>query len=138
VKTGLRVTAPNRGLSVGRWALLTGAVCGILAGTAVAQSQTEDRTSREQSIQRGQLKSGAAYRDLQQAQYESKLAEQDFLNAQEAQKAAQKQADESKRQLDAAKKALDAAKSKEAEARKRYDDALGAVERAFQTPPAKK
>jgi biopolymer transport protein ExbB/TolQ len=124
--------------SVGVLALVAGAVCGCLAGTAIAQVPTEDRTSREQSIQRGQLKSGAAYRDLQQAQYESKLAEQDFLNAQDAQKAAQKQADEAKRQLDAAKKALDAAKAKEAQARKRYEDALGTVDRAFQTPPAKK
>jgi hypothetical protein len=72
-----------------------------VGASVVAQVPTEDRTSREQSIQRGQLKSGEAYRDLQQAQYESKLAEQDFLNAQDAQKAAQKQADESKRQLDA-------------------------------------
>lgn len=123
--------------SVGRLALFASVVCGCISGVAIAQTSAEDR-SREQSIQRGQLKSGAAYRDLQQAQYESKLAEQEFLNAQDAQQAAQKQADELKRQLDAAKKALDAAKSREAQARKRYDDALGAVDRAFQTPPARK
>jgi len=138
VKSAVRVTTPNPGLSVGRLALLVGALCGCLGGAAIAQAPTEDRTSREQSIQRGQIRSGAAYRDLQQAQYESKLAEQDVLNAQDAQQAAQKQADELKRQLDAAKKALEAAKLKEAQARKRYDDALGAVDRAFQAPPAKK
>jgi septal ring factor EnvC (AmiA/AmiB activator) len=119
-------------------AMIAIALCGCLAGAAHAQAPVEDLTSREQAIQRGQLKTGAAYRDLQQAQYESKLAEQDVLNAQDAQKAAQKQADDLKGQLDAAKKALDAAKAKEAQARKRYDEALGAVDRAFQAPPAKK
>jgi len=108
-----------------------------LATTAQAQAPVEDLTSREQAIQRSQQKTGAAYRDLQQAQYETKLAEQDFLNARDAQAAAQKQADEMKRQLDAAKKALDAARSKVAQARKRYDEALGGVDNAFQKPPAK-
>jgi len=105
--------------------------------TVQAQAPVEDLTSREQAIQRSQQKTGAAFRDLQQAQFEAKLAEQDFLNAQEAQAAAQKQADEMKRQLDAAKKALDAARSKVAQARKRYDEALGGVDSAFQKPPAK-
>ena len=134
----MRSVSRNPALSSFRLVLLAGVVSGCLAGTAVAQAPTEDRTSREQSIQRSQLKSGAAYRDLQQAQYESRLAEQDVLNAQDAHNAAQKQAEGLKRQLDAAKKALDAAKSKEAQARKRYDEALGSVDRAFQTPPAKK
>lgn len=111
--------------------------CLAVATVAQAQAPVEDLTSREQAIQRSQQKTGAAYRDLQQAQFEAKLAEQDFLNAQEAQRAAQKQADEMKRQLDAAKKALDAARSKEAQARKRYDEALGGVDGAFQKPPAK-
>lgn len=114
----------------------------LLAGlslpmTVQAQAPVEDLTSREQAIQRSQQKTGAAYRDLQQAQYEAKLAEQDFLNTQDAQAAAQKQADEMKRQLDAAKKTLDAARSKVAQARKRYDEALGGVDSAFQKPPAK-
>jgi exopolyphosphatase/pppGpp-phosphohydrolase len=119
-------------------AMIALALCGCLAGVAIAQAPVEDLTNREQAIQRGQLKTGVAYRDLQQAQYESKLAEQDFLNSQDAQKAAQKQADDLKRQLDAAKKAFDAAKAKEAQARKNYDEALGAVDRAFQALPAKK
>lgn len=119
-------------------AMIVIVLCGCLAGVAGAQAPVADPTGREQAIQRSQLKTGAAYRDLQQAQYESKLAEQDFLNAQDTQRAAQKQADDLKRQLDAAKKALDAAKAKEAQARKRYDEALGTVDRAFQTPPAKK
>jgi hypothetical protein len=121
------------------------ALCGLLPllaslglpMTAQAQAPVEDLTSREQAIQRSQQKTGAAFRDLQQAQFEAKLAEQDFLNAQDAQAAAQKQADEMKRQLDAAKKALDAARSKVAQERKRYDEALGGVDKAFQKPPAK-
>jgi len=104
---------------------------------AQAQAPVEDLRSREQSIQRSQQKTGAAYRELQQAQYETKLAEQDYLNAQEAQRAAQKHADEMKRQLDAASKALAAAKAREARTRKAYDEALGGVDKAFQKPPAK-
>ena len=120
-----------------RLPLFGSVLCACLATVAAAQAPVEDLTSREQSIQRSQQKTGAAYRELQQAQYDAKLAEQDFLNAQDAQNAAQKRAEEMKGQLDAAKKALDAAKSKEALARKRYDEALGGVDRAFQKPPAK-
>jgi len=94
-------------------------------------------TSREPAIQRGQQRAGAAYRDLQRAQYEAKLAEQEFLNSRDAHKAAQKRADETKMQLDASRRALEAARSNEAQARKRYDEALGGVERAFQESPAK-
>jgi hypothetical protein len=104
---------------------------------AAAQAPVEDLSNREQAIQRSQQNTGAAYRDVQQARYEAKLAEQDFLNAQEAQRAAQQRADEMKRQLDAAKKSLDAARAKEAQANKRYEEALKSVDQAFQKPPAK-
>jgi len=108
-----------------------------VALAAAAQAPVQDRASREQAIQSGQQRAGAAYSNLQQAQHEAKLAEQDFLNAQEAQRAAQKQAEEMKRQLDGAKKAVDAARQKEAQARKTYDEALDSVDRARQRPPAK-
>ena len=117
--------------------VLAAALAGCLAAPALAQAPVEDLTGRDQAVQRSQLKAGAAYRALQQAQYEAKLAEQDVLNAREAQQAAQKHADEMKRQLDAATKALAAAKEKEARARKAYDEALGGVDKAFQKPPAK-
>jgi len=113
------------------WALM------LAAAGAAAQAPVEDRASREQAIQRSQQVTGAAYRELQQAGYEAKLAEQDFLNAQEADRAAQQQAQERRRQLEAATKALDAAKAREAQARKRYDQALTGVDRAFEKPPAK-
>jgi biopolymer transport protein ExbB/TolQ len=109
----------------------------VIVPVAFAQVPVEDLTSREQAIHRGQQAAGTAYRELQQAQYESKLAEQDFLNAQEADRAAQQQAQERRRQLEAAKKAFDAAKAREADARKRYDQALTSVDRAFEKPPAK-
>lgn len=114
--------------------LVAGVLCGSLA---CAQAPVQDLVSRDQAIQRSQQKAGAAYRDLQQAQYDAKLAEQDVLNAQEAHRAAQKHAEEVKRQLDAAGKALAAAKAKETQARKAYDAALGDVDRAFQKPPVK-
>ena len=103
----------------------------VVAFAAAAQAQVPDR-AREQSIQSGQLRAGAAYSNLQQARREAKLAGQEFLNAQEAQRAAQKHAEEMKRQLDGAKKALDAARQKEAQARKAYDEALDSVDRARQ------
>ena len=113
------------------WALL------LTAFAAAAQAPVGDVTSRELAIQRGQQVTGAAYREMQQAQREAKIAEQDFLNAQVAQREAQQRADEMKRQLDAAKKTLDMARQKELLARKRYDEALIGVDQAFKEPPAK-
>lgn len=66
----------------------------------------------------------AAYRDMQQAAYEAKLAEQDVLNTQDAFNAARLRADSLKQELDQAIKARDAAKAKENALRKRYDEAL--------------
>jgi predicted nucleic acid-binding Zn-ribbon protein len=110
----------------------------VLASSAAAQAPVQGPSAREQAIQRSQIGAGAAYRELEQAQYEKKLAEQDVLNSQDAYQAAQQQAAELKRQLDAARKALDAARAKEARARKRYDEALAGVDRAFENPPAGK
>jgi biopolymer transport protein ExbB/TolQ len=115
----------------------TGMALLLAAATVMAQAPVEDLASREQAIQRSQQATGAAYRDLQQAQYESKLAEQELLNAQEADRVAQQHAQERRQQLDAAKKAHEAAKAKEAQARKRYDQALAGVDRAFEKPPVK-
>jgi hypothetical protein len=109
----------------------------LMAIPAAAQAPVEDVTGRQHAIQRSQQRAGAAYRDMQQAQYEARLAEQDFLNARDAHAAAQKQADALGREVETAKKALDAAKAKEATARKSYDDALTGVDQAFQKPPAK-
>jgi septal ring factor EnvC (AmiA/AmiB activator) len=128
----------NKPVFSNRLGTATCLVAGILCGSlAWAQAPVQDAVSRDQAIQRSQQKAGAAYRELQQAQYDAKLAEQDVLNAQEAHRAAQKHAEEVKRQLDAASKALAAAKAKEAQTRKAYDAALGDVDRAFQKPPAK-
>ena len=110
----------------------------LLATSAAAQAPVQDASGREPAIQRSQVGAGAAYRELEQAQYEKKLAEQDVLNSQEAYQAAQRQAVELKRQLDAARKALEAAKTRESAARKRYEEALAAVDRAFGKPPAGK
>jgi len=109
-----------------------GLVLLLAAPATAAQAPAQDRASREQAIQSGQQRAGRAYSNMQQAQYEAKLAEQDFLNAQEAQLAAQKRAEEMKQQLDGAKKAVDAARQKEVQARKAYDEALDSVDRARQ------
>lgn len=108
-----------------------------LAPGAHAQAPVPDAMSRERAITRSQHQAGFAYRELQRTQEETTIAEQDYRNAQAAYGEAQKRADETKRQLDAAKKTFDAAKAKAAQARKAYDEALTAVDRAFQEPPAK-
>jgi predicted nucleic acid-binding Zn-ribbon protein len=124
------------GIAMMRSSLL-GAVLLLGVSAAAAQAPAEDARKREEAIQQRQHQAGAAFRELQQAQYEAKLADQDFLNAQDAHAAAQTQVDGRKRQLDDAKKALDAARAKVAQARKRYDEALSGVDQAFQKPPAK-
>ena len=118
-------------------AILAGLILLLMVAGARAQVPARDATGREQAITRSQHQAGFAYRELQRTQEGTTIAEQKYRNAQAAYGEAQKQADETKRQLDAAKQALDAAKAKEAQARKAYDEALTAVDRAFQGPPAK-
>ena len=97
----------------------------------------EPAQNQEAAIQRGQYRAGQAYRELQQAQYEAKLAGQDVLNAEEAYRQAQQQADERKRQLEAARKALAAAKTKETAARQAYEKEVNAVDQQHRKPQTK-
>src|SRR5215470_14516054 len=99
---------------------IVGALFLLWTAATHAQAPAGDAAVGDAAIRQKQQQTTAAYRDLEKAQYEAKLAEQDFLNAREAHGAAQKQADERKKQLDAAGKALDAAKAKVARARKTY------------------
>ena len=71
-----------------------------------------------------QQRATAAYRDMQQAVFEARLAEQDALLTQDAYTATRARADTLQAELDKSIKARDAAKAKEAAARKRYDEAL--------------
>lgn len=109
-----------------------------MASPAVAQKAVpvDDLTQREQ-VTMGQQQAGEAYRRLQQAQYDAKLAEQDYLNTEDAYRAQQKQVDALKHQVDAAKKTLDAARAQEAAARKAYDQAVDAVDRMQRAPQPK-
>lgn len=100
------------------------------AWLAGAQAPAIGPGSAEDAVLQKQRHAGAAYRELQQAQYEAKLAEQDFLNAQDA--LAQQPSDERRRQLETTKKALAAAQAKVAAARKRYDEAVSGVEQVLQ------
>jgi hypothetical protein len=105
--------------------------CVLLGAPALVHAQAqkpapvEDRssgTAPPQLLQ--QQRATVSYRDVTQAAYETRLAEQDVLNLQDSYNAARERADLLKVELDKAVKARDAAKAKEAEARKRYDDAL--------------
>ena len=100
-----------------------------MACLAGAQAPVLGPGSAEDAVLQKQRHAGAAYRELEQARYEAKLAEQDVLNAQDA--ATRQPSEERKRQLETARKALATAQAKVDQARKRYDEAVSAVEQAF-------
>ena len=109
--------------------VLVAAAFMTLVCLAGAQAPVIGPGSTEDAVLQKQRHAGATYRELQQAQYEAKLAEQDFLNAQDA--VAQQPSDERRRQLETTKKALAAAQAKAAQARKRYDEAVSGVEQSL-------
>lgn len=90
---------------------------------ALAQAPPDD------ALVRGQRNASAAYRELQQAEFETKAAGQELRETDGNYKATQKRADELKAQANAAAKKLEAAKAKEAAARKTYDAAVDAVDK---------
>lgn len=119
-----------------RRASLTAGVAAVAAAlTAVpvwaqAPKPVESDASRsDQARLMQQQRVTAAYRELQQATFETKLAEQDVLNTQDAYNTTRGRAEALKTDLDKFVKTRDAAKEKEAAARKRYDEALNAVPR---------
>ena len=101
-----------------------------------AQAPVDDTRQRRDTLQRDQQKAGAAYREMQQAEFAAKRADEDFRQADADYKAAQTRADELKRHADTAKKNLDTGHAKAEQARKSYDAAVDAVERNSQ--PAQK
>jgi hypothetical protein len=114
-----------------RRALLT-ALAVVIATAAFGQPPPGDRAG---AVQQAQIRAGATYRELEQAQYDRKLAEQNYINTQDAYRAALQAAEHIKRELDKTKAALDAARIDEARARKGYEAALDAVEKAWGRPP---
>jgi len=109
-----------------------------LGAAAAAQAQKPvpvgEIRGKDSALIQGQQRAEFAYQQLQQAQYDRKLAEQDYVNTQDAYRSAQQRADDLKRQADATKKALDAAKIREAAARKAYEKELDAVDRLPRSP----
>jgi predicted nucleic acid-binding Zn-ribbon protein len=108
----------------------------MASAAGYAQAPVEDARQRDDTLQRDQQKAGAAYREMQQAQFAAKRAEEDLLQADADYKGAQTRADELKRHADTAKKNLDSARAKAEQARKSYDAAVNAVGRTSQ--PAQK
>lgn len=113
----------------------------VLPTAAAAQQKPapvqEVTADREATLQRAQMRAGAAYRDLRETQHQSKLAQQEVWAAEEAAKAPGADAAESKRRLGAAVKARDAAAAKETAARAAYDKTLTEVERLQRPETAK-
>jgi septal ring factor EnvC (AmiA/AmiB activator) len=109
-----------------------------LAASVAAQAQkpvpVEEVRGKDSALIQAQQRAEFAYRQLQQAQYDRKLAEQDYVNTQDAYRSAQQNADDLKRQVDAMKRALDAAKSRETAARQAYEKELDAVDRLPRSP----
>ena len=108
------------------WAAAALMTAACLAG---AQAPAIGPGSAEDAVLQKQRQAGTAYRELQQAQYEAKLAEQDVLNAQDA--VAQEQSEERRQRLQTAQKALAAAQAKVAQVRKRYDEAVCGVDQVL-------
>lgn len=114
--------------ALGAWAAAPAAWA--QAKPATKPSQVEERPpGAEPTLEIRQIRTGMAFRELQQAQFESKLAEQDVLNVQETYNVTRGRAEALKIELDKALKAREVAKAKEAAARKRYDEALQATSR---------
>jgi hypothetical protein len=84
-------------------------------------------------LQRAQRKAGAAFSDLQKAEFDSKQAQEEHRQAHESHNAAQKHADDLKAQAELAHKKLGAAKTRESAARKTYDGAVEAVDKISQS-----
>ncbi len=114
-----------------RRSILTAALC--VAGLAQAQAPVEDRGD---ALRQGQYHAGVAWRELEQARHDAKLAEQDVLNLRDAHVAAQQQADLRKRELDAALKAFGAARARLAATQQAYDKAVSAVDAAHRAAPS--
>ncbi len=91
---------------------------------------------REASIGQAQRQASAAYRSLQQLQYDREQAERDVREADRDYQAELKRADEFKSRADAARKSLADMNAKEALARKNYEAAMNAVDR-LSRPAAK-
>ncbi len=104
-------------------------VLGVPARAQTGNPVRSEAVQADQSRLMQQQRVTAAYGELQQAEYASKLAEQDVLNTRDAYNNTRARADALKADLDKFSKARDAAKATEAAARKRYDDALNAVPR---------
>ena len=86
----------------------------------------EDRGHPAGATQLQQQRTGTAFRALEQARHDAKLAEQEYVNADDAYRAAQKRADTLNNELSKLKKTRDAAKEKETASAKAYESALNA------------
>ena len=112
-------------------AALLSAVALLCSGAAVAAAAAPDvlvddrgRPREKVTQNSAQVRAGIAYRELEEARFQAKLADQDFLNAGEAHAAAAKALEASKRELDAAQKARDSARERMRAAEKRYEAEL--------------
>ncbi len=108
--------------------------CMASAAAAQTPAPVDDLSGKEGGALHSQQRAGMAYRQLQRAQYETRLAEQDYLNAEDARSLAQKRADELRREAETAKKAFDAAKAKEAATRVAYEKEVNAVNQLQRKP----
>jgi len=111
--------------------------CGVVLMQAPGFTLAQDTQNTEAALQAAQFRAGEAYRQLQQAQHEAKLAEQDFLNAEEADRDAQNR-EASKSAVESARRALDVEQAKVAAARKAYEKEVDTVDRLHKQPATAK
>lgn len=118
----LSVIGRYSALAVSAWACVAGAQAPAGKPAAVEDRGSPGGTQQQQQQQR----TSAAYRALEQARYERKLAEQDYVNTEEAHRVAQQRAAALKNELEKRAKARDAAIAKESAAARAYDATLNA------------
>ena len=106
------------------------ALTGCAARSTPPEVPVASASATRGTLEQRQRQTSVAYRDLQQARYEKRLAEQDVLNAQSA-------FDTAQRTLDAAKKSLAAATAREKKAADAYEAGLRAVDESFRTPASR-
>lgn len=92
------------------------------------QSEAETARAPAGTLEQRQRQTGVAYRALQQARHERRLAEQDYLNAKAAY-------DRVKREFDSANQAYATAQAREKAAEQDYERGLRAVDAVYGDGP---
>lgn len=120
---------------LGATLILAAATCAVSAQQHIPVEKLG--AEREQAVTSAQYRAGRAYRQLEDARHQARLAEQDVLNLEDAYQRRMRETEELKRRLEGANQALAEARANETAARQAYEKALQDVDAARGTGPGK-